>query len=328
MQNKINESKISLILPVYNVERYIDQCMKSVLVQSYRNLEIILIDDGSEDSSGKICDHYAKKDSRIIVLHKENGGLSDARNYGINAATGEYIICIDSDDFVDKDYVEYLYSLIQRFHTRMAICQHKVLFPNGKFQDKSLLKEDEKLTAKECIEKMLYHDVIDTSAWAKIYEKSLFDDIKYPKGKLYEDIATTYKLMNKSGSIAIGYQSKYNYIVRKNSIVNRAFSRKKFDLIKMTDAMGQEVTKWYPDLRDAVRRRQAYARFSTLNQMIGVRGVEKERKKIIDELKGFRKTVMRDKKAPRRDKAAFILLTLGYPIYAHIWQIWLKKEGR
>lgn len=319
---------ISLIIPVYNVEHYIDRCMQSVFAQTYRNLEIILIDDGSTDASGIKCDLYQKQDKRVRVLHKANGGLSSARNYGISAACGRYVICIDSDDYVDKDYTAYLFSLVERFRTKIGICQHRVLLPNAKTDDKAVNRPAEVLSAKECIERMLYHDVIDTTACAKIYERTLFQDISYPEGKLFEDIATTYKLMHESERIAVGYQSKYNYIIRKNSIVNGAFNAKKLELIEMTDKMAKDVILWYPDLRSAVRRRQAYARFSTLNQLAGVPSMEQERNKIIRELKKLQRPVMRDKRTPRRDKIAFLLLDIGYPFYEKVWNLWLKIEGK
>ena len=114
---------ISVVLPIYNIEAYLDRCMEAVLGQTYRNLEILMVDDGSPDGCPAMCDAYAAKDPRVIALHKENGGLSDARNYGIARARGEYITCIDPDDYVDADYVEYLYGLIDKYGTKMSICQ-------------------------------------------------------------------------------------------------------------------------------------------------------------------------------------------------------------
>jgi glycosyltransferase involved in cell wall biosynthesis len=319
MQNAL----ISLILPVYNVEQYIDKCMESVLNQTYFNLEILLIDDGSKDSSSEKCEFYAKKDVRVKVFHKENGGLSDARNYGIRKAEGEYIICIDSDDYVDFDYVEYLYDLIKKYHTQMAIAQHRVVFSNGSVNDYG--KEgDELLGNKTCIERMCYHDIIDTSAWSKIYAKSLFEDIEYPVGRLFEDIGTTYKLMLKSGEIAVGYESKYNYIVRQNSIVNAGYNPKKLDLLEMTDDMAEDVLDKYPDLEDAVFRRQVYARISTLNQMAGVDIPEK--KEIIQYIRRNGGRVLSDPKAPKRDKVAIILIKISYKLYCKCWEKVNKRK--
>ena len=223
----MKENLISVILPIYNVSDYLDRCMKSVINQTYKNIEIIMVDDGSTDDSALKCDEYKEKDDRIVVFHKENGGLSDARNYGIKRASGNYITCIDSDDFIDLDYIEYLYNLITKYNVKMSICQHRVLYSNGKVKEFGKNGE-EVLSSKKCLERMLYHDVIDTSAWAKLYDRRLFSDVEYPKGKLFEDIATTYKLMLQCDEIAVGYESKYNYLVRRDSIVNCSFNPKKW----------------------------------------------------------------------------------------------------
>lgn len=310
---------ISVILPIYNIKTYLDKCMKSIFAQTYKNLEIIMVDDGSTDGCGKLCDTYIAKDKRVRVFHKSNGGLSDARNYGIEHANGEYITCIDSDDYVDDDYVEYLYKLIMKYNTKMSICQHRVLFTDGSIDEKGTFGA-ELLSNKICIERMLYHDVIDTSAWAKLYHKELFKTVKYPCGKLFEDIATTYQLMIQCENLAVGYESKYNYIIRDDSIVNSQFSMKKLDLLEMTDNMGKEILKVYPDLEDAVLRRRVYARFSTLNQMLYAKGTDNERNEIIRFIKQNGKRVMKLEHAPKRDKYAIALLSVSYPLYRMVWR--------
>ena len=316
---------ISVILPIYNVKLYLTKCMESLFAQTYKNLEIIMVDDGSTDGSDELCDTYKSKDDRICVFHKKNGGLSDARNYGIERATGEYITCIDPDDYVDKDYVDYLYHLITKYHTKMSICQHRVVFDNGKIEEKGNIG-DEVLSNKRCIERMLYHDVIDTSAWAKLYHKSLFETVKYPVGRLFEDIATTYKLMLQCTKIAIGYESKYNYIIRSDSIVNGKFNPKKLDLLEMTDNMGKDVMEVYPDLKSGVLRRRVYARFSTLNQMLSVQGYDEERKRIITFIDKHSAELLLDAKVPKRDRFAIRLLKFGYPVYHFCWCTYLKLK--
>ncbi|MCD5452080.1 glycosyltransferase family 2 protein [Lactobacillus delbrueckii] len=315
---------ISVILPVYNIKEYISRCMTSLFDQTYKNLEFVVVDDGSTDGSGELCDALIEKDPRVKVLHKENGGLSDARNYGISHSEGEYITCVDPDDYVDLDYIEYLYCLISKYHTRMSICQHRTFYDNGTVKDLGL-SGDVKLDNRKCLEKMLYHDVIDTSAWAKLYEKSLFDKVEYPKGKIFEDIGTTYALMLQCPQIAIGYEAKYNYMFHANSIVNSAFKPNKFDMLEMTDKMAKDVLAVYPELKKAVMRRRIYARFSTLNQMLYTKDYEKERKEIINFIKDDSKELMRDSFAPKRDKAAIILLYLGYPVYKMVWTSYQRR---
>ena len=311
---------ISVILPIYNVESYLERCIRSVQSQTYSNLEIILVDDGATDNSPQICDEFQKKDSRIVVLHKKNGGLSDARNAGAAIAVGEYITFIDSDDYVTPDYVEYLYYLIEKYKCKMSLCTHTVVQENG---GKKIYGNgtDEILTAKECLERMLYHDVIDTSAWAKLYQADLVKQTPYPKGKLFEDIGTTYQFFLKSEMIACGYKSQYFYMVRSDSIAQGKFNPKKFDMLEMTDKMAEEVLAVYPDLKKAVIRRRVYSRFSTLNQLQDVQGYQKEKKQLITFIKQYRKDIMYNSRVPRRDKIGMILLSISYSLYRKCWKL-------
>lgn len=318
--SKINNEYelISVILPVYNVEQYLDNCVRSLLSQDYCAIEIIMIDDGSTDSCPQKCDEYAELYENIIAYHKENGGLSDARNYGIERANGKYITCVDSDDYVDSDYISYMYELIHKYDAKLSLCQSTVHYDGGRIKIRGS-KGDECLDARKCLEKMLYHDVIDTSAWGKLYHRSLFENVRYPVGKLYEDIGTTYKLMIKSSKIAVGYESKYHYIFHRNSIVTGMFNRSKFDLIEMTDKMGEEVLEVYPDLKEAVIRRRVYSRISTLNQLLTVEGYDNDRKSLILFILENKHYIWKNKKAPKRDKVAIAILCIHYSIYKLCW---------
>ena len=315
---------ISVILPIYNVEKYLPACMESIFAQTYQNLEIILVDDGSTDNCCGLCDEYAEKDKRVVVYHKKNGGLSDARNYGLEHARGEYITFVDSDDYVDDDYVEYLLLLINRYHSRMSICQHRVRYNNGSVKEMGSAGEEE-LTAQRCLERMLYHDVIDTSAWAKLYHRDLFDGVRYPVNKIFEDAATTYILMMRCDRIPVGYESKYNYIFRNNSIVNSGFKRSKLDLLDATDKMAEDITQKYPELKKAAVRRQVYARFSTLNQMLESSDYLEIKEELIGYIKRHKKDIFCNREAPKRDKAGLLLLMLSYRLYRFCWLRYRKQ---
>lgn len=311
---------ISVVLPVYNVEKYLKKCVDSVCAQTYTNLEIILVDDGSKDGSGVLCDKLAEEDKRIRVVHKENGGLSDARNAGTEVATGEYITFIDSDDVVKDTYVEYLYGLIVKYNCKMSSAALIVSHENGK--DIEIGNGgDEKLSAERCLERMLYHDVIDTTGCCKLYSIDMAKKILFPKGKLFEDIGTTYRFFIESGEIACGYESQYYYMIRSNSIVTSSFNMKKLDMLTMTDKMAKDVYEKYPSLKDALIRRRVYARFSTLNQMQNDKEHVDTRKEIINFIKKYRKDIMKNPKAPKRDKIAMMLLCLGYPVYKFCWKV-------
>lgn len=311
---------ISVVLPVYNVKPYLEKCVNSVCRQTYKELEIILVDDGSTDGSGELCDKLKEKDTRIVVIHKENGGLSDARNAGTMQANGEYISYIDSDDYVKETYIEYLYQLVVKYNCKMSLCTHIISHENGKNEEIGDGGQ-EVLSAERCLERMLYHDMIDTSAWAKLYHIDLAKKFLYPKGKLFEDIGNTYNFFMESGKIACGYTPQYYYMIRSNSIVTGSFNMKKLDLLEMTDKMARVVQKKYPNLKEAVMRRRVYARFSTLNQMKNAKDHVEVRNEIIAFIKKHQAGVMKNPKAPKRDKIAIILLSMGYPVYKFCWNL-------
>ncbi len=315
---------ISVVVPVYQVEDYIDKCILSLIQQTYTNIEIALVDDGSKDKSGDICDAYADTDQRITVYHKKNEGLSAARNFGIDHTNGQFITFVDSDDYVDSDYVSYLYFLIRKYTTKMSICQHRVRYEDGKVSDLSKGTGSACLSTKKCLEEMLYHGEVDTSAWAKLYDRTLFANVRYPEGKNFEDIGTTYALIMQCDLIAVGYESKYNYISRSDSIVSGQFNPSKFDLLEMTDKMGRAVVHKYPDLKLAVQRRRVYARFSTLNQMLYTDGYEREKQSMIRFIKKNEGVILHDKNAPGRDKIAILLLNCGFGVYKFAWSIYSK----
>ena len=319
---------ISVILPIYNVEKYIDRCLNSVLRQTYTNIEIILVDDGSTDNCQKICDEYAKNDNRIKVIHKKNGGLSDARNAGIKIAKGKYITLIDSDDYVENDYVEFLYSLIKESNAEISICSHTVLYENGTKLEKAT-HENSILDPKTTLKRILYDDGIDLSAWAKMYKKELFDTVQYPKGRLFEDAATTYLLIDQCDKIAIGSESKYYYIIRSNSITTKNFSPKKMQLIDSTKEMCEYVKDKYPDLEKAADRRLMYAYLSTLSQLANSKDkYPKEQKELMKYIKENRKRILKDKYITKRDRLGLYSTILGFNFYKFIWTLYKKITGR
>ena len=165
---------ISIVIPVYKVEKYLERCILSIINQNYSNLEIILVDDGSPDDCGLICDNWAKIDNRIRVIHKENGGLSDARNAGIKIATGEFITFIDSDDYVLDNYIEYLLELIFKYNADIAICNFHQLFEETNRKVFVGGKVEKIFNSEEAIETMLYDRDFYTCAWGKLYRKSFF----------------------------------------------------------------------------------------------------------------------------------------------------------
>ena len=212
------------------MEAYLAKCVDSILAQTYTNLEIILVNDGSSDGCGRICDEYAKQDKRIKVIHKQNGGLSDARNVAIDVATGEFITFIDSDDYVTDDYIMTLYSLIEKYECKVSIALYNTFVEGSKPKVVNRVYREDCQTNIKAIEEMFYQEKYDTASWAKLYHSSLFaTGIRYPKGIVYEDLATTYLLIFQSDKVAFCNRRIYNYLLRRDSIEGSSFSSKKMD---------------------------------------------------------------------------------------------------
>jgi len=218
--------KISVIVPVYKAEPYLCQCIDSIITQTYTNLEIILVNDGSPDNCGYICDEYALKDNRIKVIHKLNGGVSDARNVGINIATGDYICLIDSDDWVEHDMIEVLYKILSSNNADMSCCNFYTSYINSNISsdyDNQILI----FNSVQAIKQMLLNKHISWSASGKLYKKALFDAIQFPIGVLYsEDAIISFKILTQTNRVVSVNVPKYYYRQRKGSIMHCGYNLK------------------------------------------------------------------------------------------------------
>ena len=225
---------VSVIIPVYNVEEYIERCVQSVIDQTFSDIEIILVDDGSKDNSGAICDRYANEDSRVLVIHKKNGGLSDARNVGIEKSHGEYITFVDGDDCISSDYVSYLFEIINTFNADIAVGQFWInrSTDSPSLPAKNQREHIETLKQDEALERLL-HGKISVSATTKLFKRRLFEKVRFPVGKQFEDVGTTYKLIMNSNVIGVGNRYIYSYFMRPSSIVHQSFSLSKLDRVEL-----------------------------------------------------------------------------------------------
>lgn len=223
---------ITVIVPVYNVEKYFKQCLNSIINQTYKNLEIILVDDGSPDNCVKICDEYAKKDNRIKVIHKENGGLSSARNAGLDIATGEYISFIDSDDYVAENFIEILYKLCVENNCDISECDF-LKFENDVVTQKKTAKI-QCYTSNEIQHKIYSEEYVKTIVvWNKLYKRYLYENMRFPLGKINEDEFITYKVLyNCKSNIAVTNEQLYYYRYNAQSIMGRKFNEKRLDVLE------------------------------------------------------------------------------------------------
>lgn len=216
---EITHTLVSVIIPIYNVERYLKKCLDSVENQTYHELEIILIDDGSTDNSPIICDKYAEKDPRITVLHKKNEGLSSARNAGLDIATGDYISFIDSDDWVSPHYIETLFSLAQHNKADIAIIENKLVYSDSCDNSDDKPPFTKCYTNLEALEDLFSKNLVSlTVSWGKLYSRNLFSHIRFPIGKIHEDEFTTFELFYNSKKLVYTNQCLYFYRQRTDSI--------------------------------------------------------------------------------------------------------------
>ena len=319
---------ISIIVPVYNVEEYLPRCVESILAQTYKNLEIILVDDGSTDHSGEICDAYRGKDARIRVIHKKNGGLSDARNAGLDIMTGEYVACIDSDDFVSPFFISNLWIALDKSESDMASSWF-VEYYNGDIvpsaQEVELAKVKE-LSREKYFEKLLYQDGVEISAWGKLYKSEYYQNVRYPVGKLYEDVSTTYLLIEKAQKIAVISNVDYYYFQRKNSIAQTEFSMRKMDAINNMRIFGAFIEEKYPNLMDAFECRYFNTVCNILFQ-IDEPEFEKAKKDLWNDVKRCRFDVLRNANARLKSRLAATVSYGGYHIMKKIYQ-WNENRSR
>lgn len=210
--------RLSIIVPVYNVEQYLRKCVDSILNQTFKEFELILVDDGSTDGSSRICDDYKEKDDRICVLHKENGGVSDARNYGIDHSNGEYIAFVDSDDWIDDGMYESMMSAIVENDADIAVCGHRVVTADGQIEETVVFEEPILLTGAEATIEILKDERMPSFAWNKLYKKRLFKDIRFPKERIYEDTAVIYRYFDMAKRVYVLNRVYYNYLRRPGSL--------------------------------------------------------------------------------------------------------------
>lgn len=301
---------ISVIVPIYNVEKYLEKCIKSILAQTYTDFELILVDDGSPDNCPLICDKYAAENPNIRVIHKKNGGLSDARNVGTMAANGKYITYIDSDDYVANDYLSTLITLIEKNTADIAVTGIEEFFDEeivfSKHNNTTYIYSGE-----EALEKMLYQDTLDTSACAMLLPTKIAQTYLFPVGKYHEDEFTTYKFFASSRKVCVTTKKQYFYLQRHGSIMH-AFGQASLDELDAADNLVKFCQEHYPSLVFAAESKK----FSDYCQVLLSNSCLKNDYptiyyRINTYLKGKRKQILLDKKCRAKNRLAAALLLFG-----------------
>ena len=325
--NQYNDC-VSVIVPVYNVERYIRRCIDSIIGQSYKNIEIFLVDDGSTDSSGHICDEYAKVDSRITVIHKLNGGLSQARNVAYDKTNGKYIVYIDSDDWVSEYYIEHLYTAITMNDADMSMSWFWDVQEdsNKEYVTNQELKNLDIIDSEACLEKLLYQDHVETSAWGKMYKRSILEGLKYPEGELYEDIVVTITAIHNSDKIAVIGNKDYFYFHRKDGIQLQTYSHRKMDAIKHMSEAAELIKKIYNErLNTALSCRFLSIACNIIFQIDDRNEYKDDFECLWDIIKKNRNVVLFDRKARRKSRIAAIVSLFGYKTLEYVYK---KTQSR
>lgn len=306
----MNESPlISVIVPCYKVEQYLPTCIDSILRQTYRHLEVLLVDDGSPDKSGEICDAYAKQDDRIKVIHKQNGGLSDARNVAIDQAKGEWITFIDSDDFVADNYVETLYRLALELDCDCSVCRFRTFKEGDKIDHHRMTPVKEKFTPQKAVEQMFYQEKFDNNAHSKLYHRRLFESgIRYPKGLVFEDLATTYKLLLQSRSVAYTDAELYYYLLRGDSIEGAYHPKKIEDGLTVLKMIDDHI-----DLLQGIEKAYECRKFSfLLHLLLQMSPNAAHYVEMVNTVMQIRKGVLLDGHARKKARAAALLSYFGF----------------
>lgn len=314
--------QISIVVPVYNVENCLSYCVESLRQQTYKNIEIILVDDGSTDSSGEICDQYAREDDRIKVLHIENGGLSNARNTGVKESSTDWIVFIDSDDYYDHRAIEYLVELRDKY--RVDLVATPVIevrnYENSDFLGDFREKYSGKLDRRTALEQMFYGNYVGTHSGGKLYKKEILLRFPYPNGMLYEDLALAYEHIAFCENIAVSDLNLYKYYRRPGSIVNSKYSDRLLDFYKAMEWNRSYVERDYSgdrDMRRALNVRYVFNGLHIVHAMLSS-DMYAEVNKIRKEYIQYFKDVIPNSNVTRKNKLKYILFLVSAKLYKKI----------
>ncbi len=320
-------AKVSVIVPVYNVEQYLSRCLNSILNQTLQDIEIILVDDGATDRSGEICDDYEKKDDRIKVIHKPNGGLSDARNTGAKMATSEYLIFIDSDDYIAENMIEKLYEMVQGNHADFSACGVYNVYVNGATPQCNVIEEFV-CSNQEAFAHILVGQKIPGTICNKLIKREIANTLQFPVGRLYEDAFYTTQLMQKVQTVAVTTEPMYYYCHREGSITTTPFRKKDMDVVAAYETNLEIVKEKYPDIVEQAEFRLEWAYFTVLDRILLLekyREVE-EFGKVVKFLRKNMKSILTSKYFYKSRKIGALVLAFNVKFYEFLVKYRNKKS--
>ena len=286
----MSQPLISVIVPVYNAEAYLEKCVRSICNQTYKNLEIILVNDGSPDRCGEICDNLAKEDPRIRVFHKENGGQSSARNLGLDNMTGEYVGFVDSDDWIEPDMYSHLYRLIEQHNAQIACCGMRKDYPDGSVAYFNYLYPgDDQVrvyTTKEAVAESLQNFRITYSPCDKLYHKDCFIGLRMTEGKIFEDMEILPKWVEQAQTVVYDPTPKYHYIMTESSTIRGAYNLRRMAEADVAWEKVQDYKIRYPDLYDQAMGRYIAICLDIIHKSKGAADCAARRKELIRQMRG------------------------------------------
>ena len=312
---------ISVIIPVYNMELWLERCLGTVLAQTYKPLEIILVDDGSSDQSPAMCDRLAEVNPGIVVVHQQNKGLSGAKNTGIDCARGEYLTFVDADDTIFSNYIEKLYELCVHFDTPLSACNHRIVRGSSKKLRFASPRRDCVLETREALENICYQDVPDVSSWGKLYRRTLFEGLRFPEGRIYEDTFLFADIMVRAGKMAFTPEPLYDYIIRDDSLSHGRYIPERHQYIEAVDRLVRVMLEQYPDLAEASLCRRVFAALSVRRFLVDCPPEYREvRGRLERYVRRHAGAVLRNRRVPVRDKVAVVSLQIGPACYDLLWK--------
>lgn len=312
---------MSVVVPVYNVEDYLRECVESVLTQDYPSLEIVLVDDGSTDSCPSICDEFEAKHANISTIHQANRGLSDARNTGLDASSGDYITFIDSDDWVESDMISSLMRGMLASGSEVGVTGFANCYEDESRKRISRSGRSSVLSRTEGLSSYLFSDQVGVCVWGKIWLRDLWSDVRCPVGKLYEDQYTTYKLLMKTDLVYFDPEPRYNYRQRSNSIGHTVDESRIIDLYDGAIEQYEVISNAYPDIEQSIAVGSLFWRVVFINYLIKGGLIDKERTRATQRFGRERlSAVLGCRYLNMTRKGQLLLLILSFPVYRFIYR--------
>lgn len=314
---------ISVIVPAYNVEKYIKKCIESIIRQSYTEFELLLIDDGSTDNTSRLCDDLAQQDARIKCFHKPNGGLSDARNYGLDRMSGECVTFIDGDDYVSANYIEYLVNMMTVDNDVQI-----AMLPGQKLREddqpiSDINKDIQVFSSVDAIKKMMLRKNISHSSWGKLFTANLWDNVRFPFGRNYEDYATTYYVFCQARKVAYSNNRLYYYIQHSESIMHQCCSEKTLSVLDVSDSVTNYIENECPECTIEARTLQTAVYLKNMQAILntGIDQYPEYQMRIFTKVRENSKLLLKQKQVSKKDKIKILLLLFDKKTFLKIYNL-------